>query len=161
MVLRRRPLFYVFNMIFPCLLITLVAFLGFYLPPGSSEKVNMGITTLLSITVFLMLSIRTFIENLLIKIKFNHFLVTESMPQTSEQLPLLGIYYAVTNVIVSLSTAMSVFTLHINNKGLRGQEVPKLLKKMFFKYIARFLRIKLESVTSRKLLNDRLMLRIF
>jgi hypothetical protein len=79
------------------------------------------------------------------------------MPQTSEQLPLLGIYYAVTNVIVSLSTAMSVFTLHINNKGLRGQGVPKLVKKIFFQYIARFLRIRLESVTSRKLLNNRLL----
>ena len=38
--IRRRPLFYVFNMVFPCLLITLVAYLGFYLPPGSGEKVN-------------------------------------------------------------------------------------------------------------------------
>ena len=61
MTLRRRPLFYVFNMIFPCFLITLVAFLGFYLPPGSGEKVNIGITTLLSITVFLMLSTSFFI----------------------------------------------------------------------------------------------------
>jgi hypothetical protein len=55
LIIRRRPLFYVFNMVFPCLLITLVAFLGFYLPPGSGEKVSIGITTLLSITVFLML----------------------------------------------------------------------------------------------------------
>jgi nicotinic acetylcholine receptor len=38
--MRRRPLYYVFNMVFPCLLITLVAFLGFCLPPGSSEKVS-------------------------------------------------------------------------------------------------------------------------
>ncbi|CAG5134979.1 unnamed protein product, partial [Candidula unifasciata] len=28
----RRPLFYVFNMVFPCILITLVALLGFYMP---------------------------------------------------------------------------------------------------------------------------------
>ena len=55
LVIRRRPLFYLFNMVFPCFLITLVAFLGFYLPPGSTEKVSIGITTLLSITVFLML----------------------------------------------------------------------------------------------------------
>ena len=56
MIIRRRPLFYVFNMVFPCVLITLVAFLGFYLPSGSTEKVNIGITTLLSITLFLMFS---------------------------------------------------------------------------------------------------------
>ncbi len=32
LIIRRRPLYYVFNMVFPCLLITMVAFLGFYLP---------------------------------------------------------------------------------------------------------------------------------
>ncbi len=100
--MRRRPLYYVFNMVFPCLLITLVAFLGFCLPPGSSEKVGIGITTLLSITVFLMVA-------------------AESMPPTSEQLPLLGIYYAITIVIVTLSTTLAVITLIINNKGSHGK----------------------------------------
>jgi nicotinic acetylcholine receptor, invertebrate len=115
-VIRRRPLYYVFNMVFPCLLITLVAFLGFYLPPGSTEKVNIGITTLLSVTVFLML-------------------VAESMPPTSEQIPLLGIYYFATISIVSFSTSLAVITLNINNKGRDGQEVPRILKIIFFKYL--------------------------
>lgn len=123
-IIRRRPLYYVFNMVFPCLLITLVAFLGFYLPPGSSEKVSIGITTLLSITVFLML-------------------VSESMPPTSEHLPLLGIYYAVTIGIVSFSTAMAVVTLHINNKGSRGKKVPKIIKKIFLNYLAKIVRTDL------------------
>ena len=126
LIIRRRPLFYVFNMVFPCLLITLVAFLGFYLPPGSSEKVSIGITTLLSITVFLML-------------------VAESMPPTSEQLPLLGIYYAVTIGIVSFSTTMAVVTLNINNKGLKGQEVPRLVKIVFLQYLAKIMGANLTS----------------
>jgi hypothetical protein len=126
LIIRRRPLFYVFNMVFPCLLITLVAFLGFFLPPGSSEKVSIGITTLLSITVFLML-------------------VAESMPPTSEQLPLLGIYYAVTIGIVSFSTALAVVTLNIANKGNTGKKVPRLIKIIFFDYLARILCIELTS----------------
>ena len=64
-------MFYVFNMILPCFLITLVALLGFYIPNDSGEKVSMGITTLLSMTVFLML-------------------VAENMPPTSDVLPLIG-----------------------------------------------------------------------
>lgn len=52
--IKRRPLFYVFNMIFPSMLITIVGFLGFLIPPDSGEKVSMGVTTLLSMTVFLM-----------------------------------------------------------------------------------------------------------
>ena len=72
------------------------------------------------------------------------------MPPTSDQLPLLGIYYSVTTCIVSLSTAMTVFTLNINNKGRRGIEVPELARKIFFKYIARILRIKIETFASHK-----------
>ena len=34
LIIRRRPMYYAFNLVFPCLLITLVAFLGFFLPPG-------------------------------------------------------------------------------------------------------------------------------
>jgi len=68
--IRRKPLFHVFNMIFPCFLITLVALLGFCVPSDSGEKVTMGITTLLSMTVFLMF-------------------VTESLPVTSDVLPII------------------------------------------------------------------------
>jgi hypothetical protein len=35
--MRRRPLFYVFNMILPCFLITTVAFLGFCVPSDSGK----------------------------------------------------------------------------------------------------------------------------
>ncbi|CAF2799300.1 unnamed protein product [Rotaria sp. Silwood2] len=69
--MRRRPLFYVFNMMLPCFLITIVAFLGFCVPSDSGEKVSIGVTTLLSMTVFLML-------------------VTESMPPNSDSLPLIA-----------------------------------------------------------------------
>jgi len=70
-VLRRRPLFYVFNLILPCVLISGLALLSFYMPSDSGEKVTLGITTLLSMTVFLMV-------------------IGESMPPTSEKLPLIG-----------------------------------------------------------------------
>ena len=136
--IRRRPLFYVFNMVFPCLLITLVAFLGFYLPPDCSEKVSIGITTLLSITVFLML-------------------VAESMPPTSEELPLLGLYYGITICIVTFSTAFGVLTLNINNKGVKGTvRPPRLIRKIFFNYLARLLRYELFNDKKLKLRNYRL-----
>ena len=82
--IRRRPLFYVFNMILPCILITLVALLGFYIPSDSGEKVTMGITTLLSMTVFMML-------------------VAENMPPTSDVLPLIGKSFLLTSFFLSLS----------------------------------------------------------
>ena len=72
-VLKRRPLFYLFNMMMPCILITMVALLGFYMPSDSGEKISMGITTLLSMTVFLMI-------------------VAERLPPMSDAVPLIGMY---------------------------------------------------------------------
>jgi nicotinic acetylcholine receptor, invertebrate len=67
------------------------------------------------------------------------------MPPTSDQLPLLGVYYAVTISMVSFSTTMTVFTLNISNKGNRNQEIPSIMKLIFFDYIASVFRIKIGS----------------
>ncbi|VDI40109.1 Hypothetical predicted protein [Mytilus galloprovincialis] len=50
--LKRKPLFYIVNVVFPCLLITFVAVLGFLLPPDSGEKISLQVTVLLSLAVF-------------------------------------------------------------------------------------------------------------
>lgn len=51
--IRRRTLYYFFNLIVPCVLIASMALLGFALPPDSGEKLSLGVTILLSLTVFL------------------------------------------------------------------------------------------------------------
>ncbi|CAG0890050.1 unnamed protein product [Darwinula stevensoni] len=124
-VLRRRPLFYVFNLILPCVLITGVALLSFYMPSDSGEKVTLGITTLLSMTVFLMV-------------------IGESMPPTSEKLPLIGLYYGVTISLVSFATGLSVVTLNIHHRGMRGREVPGVVKKIVFGFLAKLMWIRLD-----------------
>ncbi|XP_050735960.1 neuronal acetylcholine receptor subunit alpha-10-like isoform X2 [Eriocheir sinensis] len=124
-ILRRRPLFYVFNLILPCVLITGIALMSFYMPSDSGEKVTLGITTLLSMTVFLMV-------------------IGESMPPTSEKLPLIGLYYGVTISLVSFATGLSVVTLNIHHRGMRGREVPALVKRVVFCYLARIMCIRLD-----------------
>ncbi|GFY73445.1 neuronal acetylcholine receptor subunit alpha-7 [Trichonephila inaurata madagascariensis] len=69
--IRRRTLYYGFNLIIPCVLISSMALLGFTLPPDSGEKLTLGVTILLSLTVFLLL-------------------VAETMPPTSDAVPLIG-----------------------------------------------------------------------
>ncbi|XP_042210176.1 neuronal acetylcholine receptor subunit alpha-10-like isoform X1 [Homarus americanus] len=124
-ILRRRPLFYVFNLILPCVLITGIALMSFYMPSDSGEKVTLGITTLLSMTVFLMV-------------------IGESMPPTSEKLPLIGLYYGVTISLVSFATGLSVVTLNIHHRGMRGREVPSFVKKVVFSYMAKMMCIRLD-----------------
>ncbi|GAB6027786.1 Cholinergic receptor, nicotinic, alpha [Chamberlinius hualienensis] len=124
-ILRRRPLFYAFNLILPCVLITGIALMSFYMPSDSGEKVTLGITTLLSMTVFLMV-------------------IGESMPPTSEKLPLIGIYYGVTISLVTFATGLAVVTLNIHHRGMRGREVPRIVKRFVFGFLAKILLIKFE-----------------
>ena len=73
---KRRPHYYIFNLMMPSLLITLLASLAFLLPPQSQGKVNLGVTFLLSMTVFLMI-------------------VAESIPPTNT-VPVIGRTYVYT-----------------------------------------------------------------
>lgn len=67
------------------------------------------------------------------------------MPPTSDQLPLLGVYYAVTISMVSFSTTMTVVTLNISSKGHRNHEIPSIMKIIFFDYVAPVFRIRVGS----------------
>lgn len=45
-IIRRRTLYYFFNLIIPCVLIASMALLGFTLPPDSGEKLSLGMEKL-------------------------------------------------------------------------------------------------------------------
>uniref|UniRef100_T1J4J6 Neurotransmitter-gated ion-channel ligand-binding domain-containing protein n=1 Tax=Strigamia maritima TaxID=126957 RepID=T1J4J6_STRMM len=132
--LRRRPMFYVFNLILPCVLINGIALLVFYVPPESGEKVTLGISTLLSMTVFLML-------------------IRENLPPT-EKTPLIGMYYGVTICIVSFATGLSVITLNVHHRGVRDTEVPAPLRKLVLGILAKVLFLKFEAPSGERLSKD-------
>ncbi|CAH1394364.1 unnamed protein product [Nezara viridula] len=73
--LSRRTIFYTANLMVPCILIFSMTLLGFTLPHECGEKLTLGtykgVTILLSLTVFLNM-------------------VAETMPATSDAVPLLG-----------------------------------------------------------------------
>lgn len=46
--IRRRTLYYFFNLIVPCVLISSMALLGFTLPPDSGEKLTLGKRTIVT-----------------------------------------------------------------------------------------------------------------
>ncbi len=71
LLLRRKSLFYTVNVIIPCVGISFLSVLVFYLPSDSGEKVSLSISILLSLTVFFLL-------------------LAEIIPPTSMSVPLLG-----------------------------------------------------------------------
>ena len=70
--MHRRILYYILNILCPCIWLNVLSLLTFCLPPDSGEKITMGITVLLSYSVFMLM-------------------VAENMPSTSEAVPLIGI----------------------------------------------------------------------
>uniref|UniRef100_A0A0N5BNN2 Neur_chan_LBD domain-containing protein n=1 Tax=Strongyloides papillosus TaxID=174720 RepID=A0A0N5BNN2_STREA len=120
--IHRRPLFYVFNHVLPCALISSMAVLGFLMPPETGEKINMCITTMLSMGVYLQS-------------------ITESIPPTSEAVPLIGIYYLSSLSIVCLATVVNVITLNVHRSGStnQGRSIPYWMHKFILVYLAKFL----------------------
>lgn len=76
LLLKRRSSFYIVNLLIPCVLISFLAPLSFYLPAASGEKVSLGVTILLAMTVF-------------------QLMVAEIMP-ASENVPLIGEFKSLT-----------------------------------------------------------------
>ena len=53
--LRRKTLFYTFNLIIPCVCLCFLVSLTFYLPSQAGEKISLCISILLSLTFFVLL----------------------------------------------------------------------------------------------------------
>uniref|UniRef100_A0A8C5MCI5 Uncharacterized protein n=1 Tax=Leptobrachium leishanense TaxID=445787 RepID=A0A8C5MCI5_9ANUR len=117
LILKRRASFYIFNLLLPCVMISFLAPLGFYLPADSGEKVSLGVTVLLALTVF-------------------QLLVAESMPP-SENVPLIGKYYIATMTMITASTALTIFIMNIHHCGPEAKPVPRWAKKFILQYMSR------------------------
>ncbi|XP_013789590.2 neuronal acetylcholine receptor subunit alpha-7-like isoform X1 [Limulus polyphemus] len=133
--IRRRTLYYGFNLIIPCVLISSMALLGFALPPDSGEKLTLGVTILLSLTVFLLL-------------------VAETMPPTSDAVPLIGTYFACTMVMVAFSVVMTVVVLNYHHRNSDTHEMPQCIKSLFLVWLPWILRM---SRPSRKMKEKRVL----
>ncbi|CAF5028492.1 unnamed protein product, partial [Rotaria sp. Silwood1] len=91
---RRKTLFYTVNLIIPCVGISFLTALTFYLPSDSGEKMALCIMILLSLTVFFLL-------------------LAELIPPTSLVVPLIGKYLLFTMILVTLSIVVTVIVLNI------------------------------------------------
>uniref|UniRef100_A0A493SVX9 Cholinergic receptor nicotinic alpha 7 subunit n=1 Tax=Anas platyrhynchos platyrhynchos TaxID=8840 RepID=A0A493SVX9_ANAPP len=104
--MRRRTLYYGLNLLIPCVLISGLALLVFLLPADSGEKISLGITVLLSLTVFMLL-------------------VAEIMPATSDSVPLIAQYFASIMVIVGLSVVVTVLVLQFHHHDPQAGKMPR------------------------------------
>ncbi|XP_068600523.1 neuronal acetylcholine receptor subunit alpha-7-like [Brachionichthys hirsutus] len=122
-VMRRRTLYYSLNLLVPSILISTLALLVFLLPADSGEKISLGITVLLSLTIFMML-------------------VSGVMPATSESVPLIAQYFAAIMVIVALSVIATVLVLRCHHHDPDGSKMPEWIRVILLNWCAWFLCMK-------------------
>ena len=126
--IERKPLYYLFNVITPCLVLITTLFIGFYLPPDCGERVSLTITVLLAVAVFLQL-------------------VTGHLPTNSDSIPILAVFYLVimTESAVSLVTTGIILIIHYKSREVKTQDIPPWVRKIFLEKVAYCFSMKQEN----------------
>ncbi|GFN98353.1 neuronal acetylcholine receptor subunit alpha-10 [Plakobranchus ocellatus] len=70
--LKRNTFFYLFNIIVPCCMLSILTLMTFWLPPTSCEKVTLGLNVFLAFSMFMLL-------------------IAEEVPASSDAVPLIGL----------------------------------------------------------------------
>ena len=118
--IRRKTLFYTVNLIIPCVGISFLTVLTFYLPSDSGEKVALCISILLSLTVFFLL-------------------LAELIPPTSLVVPLIGKYLLFTMILVTLSIVVTVVVLNIHFRSPLTHQMPPWVRRVFLQVLPKLL----------------------
>ncbi|XP_023240043.1 acetylcholine receptor subunit alpha-like 1 [Centruroides sculpturatus] len=120
--IKRKTLFYTVNLIIPCVGISLLSVVVFYLPSDSGEKVSLSISIMLSLVVFFLL-------------------LSEIIPPTSLTVPLLGKYLLFTMFLVSLSVFVTIVVLNVNFRSPSTHKMAPWVRKVFLEVLPRVLRM--------------------
>lgn len=112
--MRRKTLFYTVNLIIPCVALTFLTVLVFYLPSDSGEKVCPFISPPNGNLFLISFEQVTLCISILVSLTVFFLLLAEIIPPTSLAIPLLGKYLLFTMILVSLSVWTTVCVLNIH-----------------------------------------------
>uniref|UniRef100_A0A8C7WPG4 5-hydroxytryptamine receptor 3A n=1 Tax=Oryzias sinensis TaxID=183150 RepID=A0A8C7WPG4_9TELE len=117
-VIRRRPVLYVVNLLIPSSFLMLIDILSFYLPPHSVDRASFKMTLILGYTVFLLI-------------------MNDLLPSTANGTPLIGIYFSVCLALMVISLLETVIITNVlHHSSMKYQEIPKWVKVIILKHIA-------------------------
>ncbi|KAM6178002.1 acetylcholine receptor subunit delta isoform 1-T1 [Rhynchocyon petersi] len=120
LIIRRKPLFYVINILVPCVLISFMVNLVFYLPADSGEKTSVAISVLLAQSVFLLL-------------------ISKRLPATSVATPLIGKFLLFGMVLVAMVVVICVIVLNVHFRTPSTHVLSEGVKKLFLETLPELL----------------------
>ncbi|XP_028259739.1 uncharacterized protein LOC114434618 [Parambassis ranga] len=120
-VIKRRPVLYVVNLLIPSSFLMLIDILSFYLPPHSVDRASFKMTLILGYTVFLLI-------------------MNDLLPSTANGTPIIGIYFSVCLALMVISLLETVIITNVlHHNSMKYQEVPNWVRVVVLKHIARLI----------------------
>ncbi|XP_012675650.1 acetylcholine receptor subunit delta [Clupea harengus] len=118
LIIKRKPLFYIVNIIIPCVLISFMASLVYFLPADSGEKMTLSISVLLAQSVFLLL-------------------ISQRLPETSMAVPLIVKYLMFIMVLVTVVVLNCVIVLNLHFRTPSTHIMSEWTKEFFLVWLPR------------------------
>ena len=128
-ILKRRALYFIINMLAPILLLSVLNPLVFVLPVDSGERVSYSITIFLSFAVFMSL-------------------ISENMPKSSEPMSILSYFLVLTMAMSTLICILTIVTLRLHFKDSSTKVSTKV------RFLLRVLQLKCLCKPCRKVKKD-------
>ncbi|CAH1793299.1 unnamed protein product [Owenia fusiformis] len=107
--IKRKPLYYTFNVILPCMFIVIISPFSFLVPPGCGERIQLSTTLFLSLTVYMLF-------------------VAEQLPVQSEDVPLVGQFFTTALFALALLNVTSIISVHLFHRGSKRDKLPRMAK---------------------------------
>uniref|UniRef100_A0A8B9EGD2 Cholinergic receptor nicotinic gamma subunit n=1 Tax=Anser cygnoides TaxID=8845 RepID=A0A8B9EGD2_ANSCY len=121
LIIQRKPLFYIINIIVPCVLISSMAVLVYFLPAkAGGQKCTVSINVLLAQTVFL-------------------FLIAQKVPETSQAVPLIGKYLTFLMVVTVVIVVNAVIVLNVSLRTPNTHSMSQRVRQVCLHLLPRYL----------------------
>ncbi|CAH8658971.1 unnamed protein product [Heterobilharzia americana] len=107
----------------PCVLLSSLTLVVFWLPPESPAKMMLGMNIFVAFFVLLLL-------------------LAESTPSAVKNFPLIGVYFCLNMIMITLSTFLATLVIHLYFRGDRNGSVPFFLRRIVIEGIGRLTMVR-------------------